>query len=82
MPQLGRQVARERAARLRAKGDAALAAHFASLVGSAKEILLEKGGIGRTECFAPVRFDGVAGRFVTVALTGTESGQLVGQRTA
>jgi threonylcarbamoyladenosine tRNA methylthiotransferase MtaB len=82
MPQLGRNIAKARATQLRAKGAAALAAHFGGLVGSRKEILLEKGGIGRTACFAPVRFDGTAGRFVTVAVTGAENGQLIGQLVA
>ena len=82
MPQLGRPIAKARAAQLRAKGETVLAAHLAGLVGSAKEILLEKGGIGRTACFAPVRFEGVAGHFVTVALTGAGNGQLTGQLAA
>jgi len=79
MPQLGRTVAKARAAQLRAKGETALAAHFKGLVGTRKEILLEKGGVGRTACFAPVRFDGIAGDFVTVSVTGTGNGQLIGQ---
>jgi threonylcarbamoyladenosine tRNA methylthiotransferase MtaB len=82
MPQLGRPIAKARATKLRAKGEAALAAHFAGLVGSRKEILLEKGGIGRTECFAPVQFDGTAGRFATVAVIGIAGGQLIGQLAA
>ena len=82
MPQLGRTVAKARAAQLRAKGETALAAHFKGLVGTRKEILLEKGGIGRTACFAPVRFDGIAGDFVTVSVTGTGNGQLIGQLAA
>jgi threonylcarbamoyladenosine tRNA methylthiotransferase MtaB len=82
MPQLGRPIAKARAAQLRAKGETALAAHFKGLVGTRKEILLEKGGIGRTACFAPVRFDGIAGDFVTVSVTGTGNGQLIGQLAA
>ncbi len=82
MPQLGRQTAKARAARLRAKGDAALAAHLGGMIGGRQEILLEKGGLGRTRCFAPVRFDGTAGHFVTVALAGVQNGQLVGQLAA
>jgi threonylcarbamoyladenosine tRNA methylthiotransferase MtaB len=82
MPQLARNIAKARATTLRAKGAAALAAHFTGLVGSTREILLEKGGIGRTACFAPVRFDGTAGRFVTVAVTGITGDQLVGQMAA
>jgi threonylcarbamoyladenosine tRNA methylthiotransferase MtaB len=82
MPQLGRQVAKTRAARLRAKGDAMLAAHLGGMVGGTREILMEKGGIGRTACFAPVKFAGTAGRFVTVALTAAKNGQLLGQQAA
>jgi threonylcarbamoyladenosine tRNA methylthiotransferase MtaB len=82
MPQLGRQVAKTRAARLRAKGDAMLAAHLGGMVGGTREILMEKGGIGRTACFAPVKFAGTAGRFVTVALTDAKNGQLLGQQAA
>ena len=82
MPQLGRQTAKARAARLRAKGDTALAAHLGGMIGGRQEILLEKGGLGRTRCFAPVRFDGTAGHFVTVALAGVQNGQLVGQLAA
>jgi threonylcarbamoyladenosine tRNA methylthiotransferase MtaB len=82
MPQLGRQIAKSRAARLRAKGDAALAAHLGTMVGGTREILMEKGDIGRTACFAPVKFAGTAGRFVTVALTAAKHGQLLGQQAA
>jgi threonylcarbamoyladenosine tRNA methylthiotransferase MtaB len=82
MPQLGRQVAKTRAARLRAKGDAMLAAHLGGMVGGTREILMEKGGIGRTACFAPVKFAGTAGCFVTVALTAAKNGQLLGQQAA
>jgi len=58
MPQVPRAVAKERAGRLRAKGDEALAKHFAGLVGSEQTVLIEKPGLGRTPCFAPVRFAG------------------------
>ena len=57
MPQLDRALVKDRAARLRAKGDAALAARLASLVGTAQTLLMEKDGMGRTPCFAPVRMD-------------------------
>jgi threonylcarbamoyladenosine tRNA methylthiotransferase MtaB len=82
MPQLGKPVARARAARLRDKGAAALAAHFRTLIGSCQEILLEKGGLGRTRGFAPVDFAGAAGSFVTVAVTGAEGGRLTGRLAA
>jgi len=57
MPQLDRSVVKERAARLRAKGADALAARLASLVGTTQTVLMENSGLGRTPCFAPVRFE-------------------------
>ena len=56
MPQLPRALAKERAARLRAKGEAALTRHFTGLIGRETELLVEKPGVGRTPCFAPVHF--------------------------
>jgi threonylcarbamoyladenosine tRNA methylthiotransferase MtaB len=54
MPQINGNVIRERASRLRARGDAALAARSAELVGSAQVLLMEKPDMGRTACFMPV----------------------------
>ena len=59
MPQLPRETVKERAARLRAKGDAALSARFAKLVGSTQDVLMETAGQGRTPCFAPVALESV-----------------------
>ncbi|MGA7711261.1 MAG: tRNA (N(6)-L-threonylcarbamoyladenosine(37)-C(2))-methylthiotransferase MtaB [Rhizomicrobium sp.] len=72
MPQISRAVAKERAARLRAKGAAALTKHFAHLVGRETELLIEKPGLGRTPCFASVRFaaSGPPEGFVRVRITG------------
>ena len=61
MPQLDRALVKDRAARLRARGGAALAARLASLVGTAQTLLMEKDGMGRTPCFAPVRTDAAVG---------------------
>ena len=72
MPQLGREAAKERGARLRAKGDLALAARYQGMIGSAHEILVENpGSMGRTHCFAPLHFAGAAapGSFVTALVT-------------
>ncbi len=55
MPQLPRDIVKERAARLRAKGASALSQRFASLVGTTQNILMEKSGEGRTPCFATVK---------------------------
>ena len=45
-------------ARLRAKGEAALAARFSAMTGKIRSVLVEKPGFGHSECFAPVAFDG------------------------
>jgi threonylcarbamoyladenosine tRNA methylthiotransferase MtaB len=55
MPQLGRAVAKERAARLREKGETALRRHLAAEVGRRRAALVESAEIGRTEGFTPVR---------------------------
>jgi threonylcarbamoyladenosine tRNA methylthiotransferase MtaB len=79
MPQLGRAIAKERGARLRAKGELALAARYQRMTGSIHEILMEKGGIGRTRCFAPVQLaDAAPGSLVRVRVTGVAGGQLIG----
>lgn len=79
MPQIPRMIAKERAARLRAKGVEALERHFAHLIGSEQTLLVEKPGLGRTPCFVPVTFGGEAGDFVRVRITGHRSGQLMGE---
>ena len=57
MPQVAGTVIKDRARNLRHKGDAALAARLASLVGTEQELLVEKSSIGRTNCFASIAFD-------------------------
>jgi threonylcarbamoyladenosine tRNA methylthiotransferase MtaB len=55
MPQLDRAVIKQRAARLREKGEAALRAYLDAQVGHRRQVLTERGGIGRTEQFTAVR---------------------------
>jgi threonylcarbamoyladenosine tRNA methylthiotransferase MtaB len=55
MPQLDARTIKDRAARLRARGDAALAAHLATHVGTSRRVLAERGGIGHTEQFLTVK---------------------------
>jgi len=55
MPQLDRALVKERAARLREKGEAALAAHLGAEVGARRRVLTERGGIGHTEQFLTVK---------------------------
>jgi threonylcarbamoyladenosine tRNA methylthiotransferase MtaB len=57
MPQVPKPVAKERAARLRAKGAAAHAARLRALIGSEQTLAIEKPGLGRTACFAQARID-------------------------
>ena len=56
MPQVARDIVKERAARLRAKGDELLCRHLASEVGKSRRVLVEQSGIeGRSEHFMPVK---------------------------
>ena len=56
MPQLPDAVVKERAARLRSAGEAALAAELSSRVGSETDVLIERPGRGRAAFYAPVSF--------------------------
>jgi threonylcarbamoyladenosine tRNA methylthiotransferase MtaB len=55
MPQVSRDVAKDRARRLREKGEAALRAHLAKQIGSRIRVLSESTSVARTEQFVPVR---------------------------
>lgn len=69
MPQVAREQRKERAARLRAAGERALAGYLAGRVGRVEQVLVERGGTARTEAFAPFRIEGVplpVGRVVAV----------------
>ena len=80
MPQVPGPAVRERAARLRAAGNAAAAAYLAGRVGSAASVLVEAEGRGHDAHFAPVAISGgaaEAGRVVDVRVTGTTSDTLI-----
>lgn len=79
MPQLRGPVIRERAARLRAAGEAALARHLAAQTGRTHRILTEGPRIGRTEQFTEVAFAGdrPEGHIVTAAITGHDGRTLL-----
>jgi threonylcarbamoyladenosine tRNA methylthiotransferase MtaB len=55
MPQLASDIVKDRARRLRAKGEAAMRQHLDAQVGLTRKVLTEFNGIGRTEQFTPVR---------------------------
>ena len=77
MPQVPRQVVKERAARLRRKGDAAFVRHLDMLVGTGQSILIEREGLGRAEDFTPVKIDGTAGAIETAMIAGHDGKSLL-----
>jgi threonylcarbamoyladenosine tRNA methylthiotransferase MtaB len=79
MPQVPGALRRERAARLRALGDARRRRYFASLAGSEAEILAEKDNRGYTRHYAPARFDApvAPGQVVRARITGSENDLLI-----
>ncbi|MAU98124.1 MAG: tRNA (N(6)-L-threonylcarbamoyladenosine(37)-C(2))-methylthiotransferase MtaB [Fulvimarina sp.] len=81
MPQLEKSVIKARAARLRAAGEEAHAAHLARLVGSRQSVLVEREGLGRAENFTLCQIDcGLPGEVVDAIITGTADGALVARR--
>ncbi len=70
---------KERAARLRARGDAALQTHLAAQVGQTHLVLTEGPRMGRTEGFAEVVFgaDHAEGQIIKVQIAGVQGGRLV-----
>lgn len=71
MPQLDRALVKERAARLRAAGDAALNRHLDRRAGTAARALVEKPDFARDEDFTPVRMiGGKPGDIVELTLGG------------
>jgi len=79
MPQLDRTLIKERAQRLRAKGEAALARHLEGQIGARRLVLTERGGIGRTEQFTAVRLAAAMapGTFVDLTMAGHDGRQLL-----
>lgn len=56
MPPVARAAVKERAKRLRERGDTAFRRHLAGEVGARRRVLVETETLGRTEGFTPVRF--------------------------
>ena len=79
MPQLPRALVKDRAARLRAVGEAARNRHLESMTGTVQSVLAERGGIGRTPCFTPVEIGPVPhGTFASFVITGRHGDRLAG----
>jgi len=80
MPQLPRNVVKERGARLRAKGEEALVRHLQAEVGKTRPVLIEKEGLGRTEQFTQVELgSGNAGEIVETRIIGHTGRHLLGE---
>lgn len=82
MPQLAKPVVKDRAARLRAAGDAALVRHFGRHLGAEREALIERGTAARLADFTQVKLSrpaGEGGRALPVRITGHDGKQLLGE---
>ena len=79
MPQVARDAVKERAARLRKRGEAALRRHLDGEVGQVRRVLTETAGAGRTEPFTPVRLEGALapGQIVAAKITGHDGRRLI-----
>ncbi len=75
MPQVRGDVIKARAARLRAAGTEAVAAHLASLMGRDVEVLVEQDVMARTPTFAPVKLTAAApsGTLLTTRIVDADS---------
>ena len=79
MPQVARDVVKERARRLREKGEAALRAHLAAQVGHRRLVLTERGGVGHTEQFTAVKLAAPVepGAILDLTMMGHDGRQLL-----
>jgi threonylcarbamoyladenosine tRNA methylthiotransferase MtaB len=79
MPQVARSVVKERAARLRAKGEDAFRRHLEREVGTYRRVLTESALLARTEQFTPVRLAAPVGPGVIldIEIAGHDGRQLL-----
>ncbi|MCF6098291.1 tRNA (N(6)-L-threonylcarbamoyladenosine(37)-C(2))-methylthiotransferase MtaB [Mesorhizobium muleiense] len=78
MPQLRRELVKQRAARLRAAGDTAYRSHLSSLAGTRQSILIERDGLGRTEGFTLAAIsEGAPGEIVEADIAGDDGVRLI-----
>ena len=77
--QVNGNIIKERAARLRAAGDAQVQNHLQAQVGRTHHILMENEHMGRTEQFTEVHFDApqVEGKLITAKILGLKGTQLI-----
>ncbi len=79
MPQVPRDLVKDRARRLRAKGETALRRHLDAQIGVTHRVLVESNDLGRTEHFTQMRFAAPIepGVIVDVTVTGHDGRQLL-----
>jgi len=79
MPQLDRTLIKQRAQRLRERGEAALRAHLDAQIGATHRVLTERGGVARTEQFTAVRLNAplAPGLFLDLTVAGHDGRQLL-----
>jgi threonylcarbamoyladenosine tRNA methylthiotransferase MtaB len=79
MPQVDRTVVKERARRLREKGERALRAYLDREIGARRRVLVESHALGRTEQFMPVRLatPAEAGVILDLAIKAHDGRQLL-----
>jgi len=79
MPQVPHALRKQRAALLRQDGAAALRRHLDTQVGTQRRVLTERGGIGRTEQFTPVRLPEPVGpgAMLDVTITNHDGRRLI-----
>jgi len=81
MPQLDRELVKARAARLREAAQKRRQRWLDSLVGSVQPVLMENGGKGHSDSFAPVRIAASGrGDLIRARITAREGDHLVGVR--
>jgi threonylcarbamoyladenosine tRNA methylthiotransferase MtaB len=77
MPQVAGEAIKERARRLRAKGEAALRKRLEGEIGATRQVLIESDRQGRTEHFIPVAITGeTPGAVRQLAITGNDGARL------
>ncbi|OIR06187.1 threonylcarbamoyladenosine tRNA methylthiotransferase MtaB [mine drainage metagenome] len=81
MPQVAKAAIKERAARLRAEGEAAMAAFQQARLGHTALVLVEKPGFGHCQHYLPVRLSQPAaeGAIVAARIIAVNDGQLQGE---
>jgi threonylcarbamoyladenosine tRNA methylthiotransferase MtaB len=82
MPAVPRPVVKDRAERLRATGERALAAHLDARVGRTMPALVERDGRARADDFTEIAFEGPAqpGQIVALRITGHDGRCATGRR--